>query len=1087
MEARIGGAARGQPPSAPDDAGTAKKRVIVYLLLALALLSGAIATPRFDFRIGPELHTVLEAIATVLALVIGALALVRYYSRKRTTYLFLGTGFLATGFLDGYHATITAPFINSPTDAAFPDLLVWTWIASRVFLSLFLFVSWLSWLQYERDATSRRGRRENEDNSVFMTAGVLTLVIFVFFLRVPLAGAYHADFLTPRPAEVVPGIFFVLALAGYLRKGEWKTDAFEHWLVIALILSVATHLGYLTFSSEPFDAETLVAHSLKIASYLALLTGLLTSVYVTFRKEEESAAFVMKANADLAREVEVRRAAEISFQEGEERLQDFLDSASDLILSTDAQGRIIYANRAWRKTLGYESAVERGMNILSLVPAESRDTFRRIMERVYRGEVLSDYEIVFLAESGEPIICSGSSNCRFEEGRPVATRNIFRNVTDERRAAEELARSQANMQALFESTGDAIWSVDRNHRLLTFNTAFALTAEAISGSVPRTGDPTTSFILPKDHDWFAGCFDRALAGNRFTAVREENVSGHSRFYELFFNPIETEAGIGGVVVFSKDITQRRKVEEALRKAKQDSEDANRTKSQFMANMSHELRTPLNSVIGFANILLKNRSGRLEPKEEGFLERILANGKHLLSLINEILDLSKIEAGKMELEIESVDLSQLVRETLAQLEGQVQGKPVLLLGDFPENFAPFLTDPGKLRQVIINLVGNALKFTESGEVVVRVEGTPGRGVAERILVRDTGVGIPPDRLEAVFEAFQQADGSTTRRFGGTGLGLTISRSLSQLMGYRITVDSKVGVGSTFTIHLSPPAATPHQGGTGDLAVSPEARWTPALLDPSRDLHGKRILVVDDEADSRTLLQHLLEEFGCTVFTAEDGIEGIDEARKHRPDLITVDLMMPRMSGWEMLKVLRDDAHLRETPTVVVSIIPEKGSSQTLGDVDVVSKPVDRDELIRTLRRHLAKSAGRVLIVDDNADTRAILQRYLRDAGLSVFTANHGEAAIEFLRRSRVDLILLDLLMPGIDGFATLERIRSGGTSRNTPVYVLTAKELTPEEKEKIAQSTEGVILKDGDVEKRLGEVFERYFGAKSEPTLAGGGE
>jgi len=1086
MESRRGGGGRALPGLPREDADLGRRRAIVYVVLTLLLLLGAALTPRISAVAGPELHSVMEGMATILALVIGALALVRFYSRRRTTYLFLGTGFLATGLLDGYHAAITAPFVVSATEPHFPDLLAWTWIASRVFLSLFLFVSWLAWYQDERGESGRRTRRSEDDNSVFMTAGILTLVIFVFFLRVPLAGAYHPNLITPRPAEFIPGIFFLLALGGFLKKGAWRRDAFEHWLVIALILSVATHLGFLAFSAQPFDASAVIAHLLKIASYLAVLSGLMASVYVTFRKEEESAAFVLKANADLAREVQVRREAERSFQEGERRLQDFLDSATDLILSTDAQGRIIYANRAWLQTLGYEEAVADGLNVLSIVPSESRDAFRRIMERVFRGEVLSDYEIVFLSEKGEPVVCAGSSNCRFEGGRPVATRNIFRNVTEVRRAAAELARSQANVEALFESTGDSIWSVDRDHRLVTFNTAFALTAEAISGTAPQVGDAKEGFLPPKDVEWFTGCFDRALAGNRFTAVREESVSGHSRFYELFFNPIEADGHAAGVVVFSKDITQRRRVEEALKKAKQESEEANLTKSQFMANMSHELRTPLNSVIGFANILLKNKSGKLEPKEEGFLERIQANGKHLLSLINEILDLSKIEAGKMELEIESVDLSQLVRETLAQLEGQVAGKPVLLLGDFPENFAPFLTDPGKLRQVIINLVGNALKFTESGEVMVRVEGTPGRGVAERILVRDTGVGIPPDRLEAVFEAFQQADGTTTRRFGGTGLGLTISRSLCQLMGYRITVDSEVGVGSTFTMHLSPPSATGSDDGRGDLEISPQARWSPEVLDPTQVLRGKKVLVVDDELDSRTLLRHLLEDFGCTVITAEDGIQGIEEARKVRPDLITVDLMMPRMSGWEMLRVLRDDPALRGTPAVVVSIIPEEGSTESLGDVDVISKPVDRDELIRVLRRNLSTNVGRVLIVDDNPDTRVILERYLRDAGLAVYTVTNGEAALEFLRRTHVDLVLLDLLMPVMDGFVTLERLRQGGYAREVPVVVLTAKQLSQEEIDRLSRLANEIILKDGEVEKRLGEVFNRYFGDESAGDALGSG-
>jgi signal transduction histidine kinase len=219
-------------------------------------------------------------------------------------------------------------------------------------------------------------------------------------------------------------------------------------------------------------------------------------------------------------------------------------------------------------------------------------------------------------------------------------------------------------------------------------------------------------------------------------------------------------------------------------------------------MSHELRTPLNSVIGFANILLKNRSGGLQPKEIGYLERIHVNGTHLLSLINTMLDLAKVEAGRMELELEPVDLPELVRETLAQLEGQVGQKPVHLRSEVAMEPAPVVSDPGKLKQVLINLVGNALRFTEEGEVVVRLEvQAPGRP-PDRILVQDTGPGIPEDRLRTIFEEFQQADADTARRYGGTGLGLTISRSLCRLMGYTISVESTVGEGSTFIINLSP---------------------------------------------------------------------------------------------------------------------------------------------------------------------------------------------------------------------------------------------------------------------------------------------
>jgi signal transduction histidine kinase len=302
---------------------------------------------------------------------------------------------------------------------------------------------------------------------------------------------------------------------------------------------------------------------------------------------------------------------------------------------------------------------------------------------------------------------------------------------------------------------------------------------------------------------------RALEGVAFSELRDEEIGGQLRSYELFFNPIRDSSGITGVAVFGKDVTARRRTQVALRMAKEEAEHANKAKSQFLANMSHELRTPLNSVIGFTNILLKNRNGHLVEQELGFLERISANGLHLLHLINQILDLAKIEAGRMELDLQPVDMRALLGETLSQMEGQVKEKPMSLRAVVPEGLPPLETDGGMLKQVIINLVGNAIKFTEAGEVAVEVlpEGEGGRIAS--IVVRDTGIGIPPERLRAIFEAFLQADGTTRRKSGGTGLGLTISRSLCQLLGYELTVESEVGKGSAFSIVISEQRKPPGQ--------------------------------------------------------------------------------------------------------------------------------------------------------------------------------------------------------------------------------------------------------------------------------------
>ncbi len=1049
-------------------------RRVSYILLALGLLLlSAVARP-VESSTGLVAHTLLETVATILALTIGGLAVVRFYSRKESTYLFIGTGFLGTGLLDAYHAVISSPFlIDAVADRSLADLTAWTWIASRVFLSLFLFVSWLAWHQEVRHG----GDGVVEERSVYVTAGFLTVVIFIFFSLSPLAEAYHPNWFFSRPAEFIPGSFFLLALGGYLQRGGWKRDTFEHWLVVSLIISVAIHLLFFAFSAEQHDTMATLAHFLKILSYLAVLTGLFASVYLTFRREDEVASALMEANTALAQEIGIRREAERILHESEERLQDFLDHATDLIQSSSPEGEILYVNEAWKRALGYEDEEIREMGILDVISPESRDGFREMTRKVFAGETVTGVRIIFQAKDGTRVICSGSSNCRFEDGRPVATRSVFRNVTEELRAERELAESRANLRALFESTGDSIWSVAPDRSLITFNTAYALTVEAITGRAPEVGDPLEKVVAPSEVEWFRGCYDRALSGNRFSAVREERVDGQIRNFELFFNPIDSGTERApGVVVFSKDITRRRRVEEALRRAKQEAEEGNRAKSQFMANMSHELRTPLNSVIGFANILLKDSRGVLEPKEKGYLDRILANGKHLLNLINEILDLSKIEAGRMELEVESVDLPRLIRETLGQMEGQVAGRPVTLRSEWEGTPTAFQTDPGKLRQVLINLVGNALKFTERGEVVVRLELEGESGTPVRLLVRDTGIGIPEDRLGAIFEAFQQADGTTTRRFGGTGLGLTISKSLCALMGYDVTVESEVGKGSTFIIHLVPHRPQEEEGRIRDLEFPPTARWARHPIATIRELEGKKVLVVDDEPDSRVLLAHYLEELGCRVVMAVDGIDGLETARRELPDLITVDLMMPRMSGWEMLRAVRDDPVLRDTPVVVVSIVAEEGTGPVVGAMDLLTKPVDRDELVRVLRRNLSTGAGRVLVVEDNPDTRLILLRYLREAGLTTHAVSDGKEALEYLDRMEVDLILLDLMMPEMDGFTMLTHLRRLPGKEGIPVVVLTAKDLTVEERAILTSHTAEVIPKGEDVEDRLRASLDQFFGS-----------
>ncbi len=1078
-----------EPPDRDEDTGglaekllgedRAPERATVYWIIVLLLGGGAFFLRDSPWATGPLAHTLMEVVGTLLAFFVGALALVRYYSRKQSTFLFIGTGFLGAGILDLYHAAVTSPLFQGRPGATPTDISAWSWTASRLYLSLYLFVSLLAWWRESRDDQVHETTPVAE-GAVYLTAAALTAVIFVFFAALPLSQAYRPFLFFHRPGELLPALFFLLTFVGYLWKGTWRRNAFEHFLLVALLISVGVNGLYMPLSEQIGDAMYGAAHLLKIASYLAVLAGLLISVYQTFRREGHALGAVRDVNAQLAREITTRR-------ETESRLQNFLDTAHDLIQSTDRDGRFVYVNRAWKDVLGYSDADLERLTLYDIVHEPFRTEVRTSLEEVFSGGSLERVLVEYVAKDGRIIDLSGSATGSGKDGQVMTTQGILRDVTEQRRAERELAASRANLAALVENTGDAIWSIDRMERLITFNSAFSLAVEASSGREPERGQRPHEVFDDASVPFYRHLYERVLLGERFSELQETEVGGHVRHFEIYCNPIQEDRGVTGAVMFGKDVTARVRAEEALRIAKEEAEGANQAKSQFLANMSHELRTPLNSVIGFANILIKNKKGHLDGQETGFLKRILANGRHLLSLINDILDLSKIEAGRMELEIEDLELEPLIKETLAQLEGQLKDRPVALVADVPSEAASMETDRNKLKQVIINLVGNALKFTHEGSVTVRVELGPDGRTPARIVVQDTGIGIPRDRLARIFEAFQQAESGTARKYGGTGLGLTISRSICQMLGYDLDVESEVDKGSSFIIRLAhrprelreveqPPEA--REAAEGGVAAEEGAE------EESHDSRGSmrdfKVLVVDDEHDSRVLLTHYLEDFGCQVLTTDDARHGIAMARHERPDLITLDLQMPGMDGWEALRSLKEDPELRKIPVVVVSIVAKEGRSRLLGAVDLLTKPVEREDLLRVLWRNLVRQrVGRVLVVEDDADARAVLVRHLEDLGLEVRAAANGKEALRAVEREAPDAIILDLLLPEMDGMSFLRKLRENPYYSGLPVIVVTAKDLSPEEEEELVEKASGIITKGDGMEERLREVLGTLF-AISDP-------
>jgi PAS domain S-box-containing protein len=501
-----------------------------------------------------------------------------------------------------------------------------------------------------------------------------------------------------------------------------------------------------------------------------------------------------------------------------------------------------------------------------------------------------------------------------------------------------------------------------------------------------------------------------------------------------------------------DVTEKKVMELQLEDARDAAEAANRAKSTFLANMSHELRTPMNAIIGYSEMLAEDAEDEGHDEMVPDLEKINAAGKHLLALINDILDLSKIEAGRMDLFLETFDLRQMLEEAVATVMPLIDKNENRLETEFATDLGNVRVDLTKLRQALFNLLSNAAKFTERGTITLAAEKAT-RDDEEwlRLSVADTGIGIAADKLEAVFEEFSQADDSTTRDYGGTGLGLPISRRFCQMMGGDITVSSELGKGTTFTIELPSRVDALEAAQSAAKSEQPKAREVAPGVRP--------VLVVDDDPASRELLERTLEGDGFSVVTASSGEQGLELARKLKPSLMTLDVLMPSMDGWTVLQEVKADPELRNIPVLMISIAGDKDMGYTLGAVESLTKPVDRDKLRELARQYsLSAGGGRALVVDDDEGIRSLFQRALTEDGWEVDEAENGAIALEKVAKNRPDLVLLDLMMPVMDGFEFVMHYRKLEGCGATPIIVVTAKDLDQSEKENLFGGVERIVEK-----------------------------
>ncbi len=479
-------------------------------------------------------------------------------------------------------------------------------------------------------------------------------------------------------------------------------------------------------------------------------------------------------------------------------------------------------------------------------------------------------------------------------------------------------------------------------------------------------------------------------------------------------------------------------------------EADRLKSEFLANMSHELRTPMNAIIGFTRLVRRKSADLLPLRQQENLKRVEISANQLLTLINDILDLSKIEAGKMNVNIMPLNLAPLVDACFATAESMVKAGRVRLIKEVPHDLPEVASDQDKLKQIIINLLSNALKFTEEGEV--RLSATL-ENASLRIAVSDTGIGIPSDALEYIFDEFRQVDGSSTREHGGTGLGLSITKKLTHLLGGTIDVSSVVGKGSIFTVTL--PFAKMDQEAPAETAKTNEEAHAAV------EVKGKKVLLtIDDDPNVLILLKQNLEDEGYYVVGALNADEGIRKAKEIHPFAVTLDILMPRKNGWGVLSELKADPATRDIPIIVLSIIDNKELGFSLGAFDYLLKPFDKDAILAALQRIPGTPAKRVLVVDDDKNAVDLLTQILQDEGYQVQGVYSGPEALRALDAAPHDIILLDLLMPEMDGFELIQRVKVNPRLKGIPIIVVTAKDLTDADLGFLHRGVDRIIRKSG---------------------------
>jgi PAS domain S-box-containing protein len=769
---------------------------------------------------------------------------------------------------------------------------------------------------------------------------------------------------------------------------------------------------------------------------------------------------------------------------GDLPFRQIFDASPDAILLIGRDGQIMRANALASEMFRCRPAELLGKTVEDLVPRRFRhrhEAYRhQYQARPVTRPMGSGLDLwAKRMDGGEFPVDINLSPVDGENGPQVMC--VIRDITDRKRA-EEAVRRQAQ---LIELAHDAIIVREPDGRILHWNAG----AQEIYGwSADEAVGKVTHTFLKTAFPWSQAEVDQALEhSGRWDGELEHSRRDGARIIvdSRQVRVRDSNGATVAILVINRDITARKKAEQEVRLLNEqrqrdadalaianrelelrnrEVERANSLKSEFLASMSHELRTPLNAIIGFSDLLAEETAGTLSAKQKRFVGHIQQGARHLLALINDILDLSKIEAGRMDLNRESVPVAALLAEVLTSIRPLAVAKHIEVQSSVgPDTTAS--ADRVRFKQILYNLISNAVKFTPDGGKVW-VEGTERRGRLT-ISVSDTGLGIPLEEQEAIFDAFHQVGTTTKGVKEGTGLGLAITKRLVEEHGGRIWVESEPGKGAKLSFTLS--AGTDPGGSAEESSTIGESACS-----------RKRpiVLVVDDEAPARELLASWLEPEGYEVLTADSGDQALAKAADLQPDAITLNMLTPGKGGWDALYALKKTPVTASIPIIVVTVVDEPKIGLALGAAEYLVKPVDKDVLLDTVRRYIGPGSNgpaKVLVVDDEGATRELLKEMLESDGYMAVPANNGKDALEVLGQVSVNAILLDLIMPEMDGFEMLLRMKDEPGLRNIPVLVLTAKELTDNEIQMLRRETIGLFQKGREWKKELLAELRRAIG------------